>query len=82
MNTVTADQLWSHILAGKALAEKTQDLLILAAITHLTTAYGRALVTPGKKTTLKQPEVYAWNCITQCRNAYLTLYGADVINGA
>jgi hypothetical protein len=82
MNDACADHLWDQILAGKALAEKTNDQLILSAITLLTTAYARALVAPDKTTTLKQPEVYAWNSITMCRNAHLTLYGVDVINGA
>jgi hypothetical protein len=79
---IHSKDLWSQILVGQALAEKTQDQMILAAIQHLTNAYSRATAQPDKRTTLKQPELYAWNCITNCRHAYLTLYGVDVINGA
>jgi hypothetical protein len=81
MNESCAEHLWDQILAGKALAEKTNDELLLAAIALLTQAYGRALVAHDKTTSLKPSEVYAWNCITHCRNSYLTLYGTDVING-
>lgn len=82
MELVQSKDLWDQILVGQALAEKTQDLLLLSAIQRLTNAYSRATGQPDKATCLKQPELYAWNCITQCRNAHLTLYGADVINRA